>query len=125
MRISPVKIARNLRDIHQDCIELYTLLSEQVRELLWKMIEERGWFFLSRLKRLESFALKVETGRVPDPRNLEDFLPAPLSCPQYEKCRKRRTLSASVLRLIDEGHLSRRKLTNLLPVSCLMTYDST
>ena len=81
MRISPVKIARHLRDIHQDCIELYTLLSKQVRELLWTPIEEQGWFFLSRLKRLESFALKVETGRVPDPRNLEDFFACTIVVP--------------------------------------------
>ena len=81
MRTSPVKIARRLRDIHQDCTELYTLLSKQVRELLGTKVEEQGWFFLHRLKQLESFALKIETGRVPDPGNLEDFFACTIVVP--------------------------------------------
>lgn len=76
-----MKITRRLRDIHQDCFELYTLLGNQVGEVLRKTIEERGWFYLSRVKRLESFALKVETGRVPDPRNLEDFFACTIVVP--------------------------------------------
>ena len=36
-------------------------------------MEGRRWFFFSRLKSLESFALKVESGRVQNPNKLEDF----------------------------------------------------
>ena len=92
MRILPVKIARRLRDIHQDCTELYTLLSQQVRELLWTPIEEQGWFFLSRLKMLESFALKIETGRVPDPKNLDDFFACTIVVPTIREVQEAENL---------------------------------
>lgn len=68
-----MKITTQLRDIHRDATEKYERLSGEVRDLLKIKVEEKDWFFLSRLKSLESFALKVETGRVHDPRVMEDF----------------------------------------------------
>ena len=44
-------------------------------------VENRGWFFLSRIKADDSFALKVETGRVPDPEHLEDFFACTIVVP--------------------------------------------
>ena len=76
-----MKIVKRLRDLHRDCHEQYSLLSEEVQELLRPRADERGWFYLSRLKDLESFALKMETGRVPDPAKLEDFFACTLVVP--------------------------------------------
>ena len=76
-----MKIAKCLRDIHGDCLQQYGILKEEVEVLLKPKAEERGWFFLSRLKELESFALKLETGRVPDPSKLEDFLACTIVVP--------------------------------------------
>jgi ppGpp synthetase/RelA/SpoT-type nucleotidyltranferase len=44
----------------------------------------RDWFFVSRVKEEESFAQKVESGRVPDPSKLEDFLGAMLVVPRHQ-----------------------------------------
>lgn len=41
----------------------------------------KGWFFISRLKEQESFALKIETGRVADPRRMEDFFACTIVVP--------------------------------------------
>ena len=68
-----MKIVKALRDIHQECLPNYKFLGQEVQGLLKAKVEERRWFFYSRLKNLESFALKVESGRVPNPNNLEDF----------------------------------------------------
>ena len=76
-----MKIVKRLRDIHQDCLPRYRTLSEEVKGLLKPKAEERDWFFLSRLKGLESFALKVEAGRVADPKNLEDFFACTIVVP--------------------------------------------
>ena len=76
-----MKIVKRLRDIYDECKPLYTILSEEVREILKPKAEERDWFFLSRLKELESFALKVETGRVPDPAKLEDLFACTIVVP--------------------------------------------
>ncbi len=71
--IRPVKIVKALRDVHDACSPDYEFLAEEVEGLLKAKVESRKWFFYSRVKSLESFALKVESGRVPDPKRLEDF----------------------------------------------------
>ena len=76
-----MKINKPLRDIHRDCAARYKKLSVEVTELLRPLADERGWYYLSRLKQLESFALKIETGRVPDPSKLEDFFACTLVVP--------------------------------------------
>jgi ppGpp synthetase/RelA/SpoT-type nucleotidyltranferase len=76
-----MKIARELRDIFFKASERYERLASEVRDTLKTSVEEKGWFFTSRVKKLESFALKVETGRVLDPRNLEDFFACTIVVP--------------------------------------------
>ena len=76
-----MKIAKGLREIHGDCLQQYGVLKEEVETLLKPNAEKQGWFFLSRLKELESFALKLETGRVSDPSRLEDFLACSIVVP--------------------------------------------
>jgi ppGpp synthetase/RelA/SpoT-type nucleotidyltranferase len=68
-----MKIIKQLRDLYQASSIKYERLAVEVRETLKPRVEVASWFFLSRLKDLESFALKVETGRVPDPHSMEDF----------------------------------------------------
>ena len=68
-----VKIVKSIRDIYLDQTVRGRRLSLEVNELLKAEVEGRGWFFESRLKEEDSFALKLETGRVVDPTRLEDF----------------------------------------------------
>ena len=75
-----MKIVKALRDIHHDCLPNYKLLAEEVEGLLKAKVEGRRWFFYSRLKSLQSFALKVESGRVQNLDNLEDFFRV------YDRC---------------------------------------
>ncbi|MBO9102288.1 MULTISPECIES: hypothetical protein [Rhizobium] len=56
-------------------------LAAEVQLFLKEEAEKQGWFFVSRLKELESFALKIETGRVPEPAKLEDFFACTLVVP--------------------------------------------
>jgi ppGpp synthetase/RelA/SpoT-type nucleotidyltranferase len=68
-----MKIIKKIRDLHAESDERYKRLSDEVQGLLKGEVESRGWFFISRLKGVESFALKIETGRVPEPAKMEDF----------------------------------------------------
>lgn len=68
-----MKIARSVRALFDECEPLYQRLSADVNERLKPRVEQRQWFFTSRVKQLESYALKLETGRVSDPRRPEDF----------------------------------------------------
>lgn len=89
-RLPQVKISRALRDAYGIARERYDRLAAEVRGTIKSRAEERGWFFSSRVKELESYALKVETGRVGDPSAMEDFLgctivvPNALALPEAE-----------------------------------------
>lgn len=67
-----MKISNAIRDIYNTQLEAYSPLSERVDEL-FKNIKGKQWHYESRVKQLESFALKLETGRCPNPAQIEDF----------------------------------------------------
>jgi hypothetical protein len=67
-----MKISQSVRDAYAEAEDRYSLLKEHVDRLLLAR-KEPAWHYLSRLKEPESFALKVETGRCPDPKDMEDF----------------------------------------------------
>ena len=76
-----MKIVNTIRRIYDDNKPLYKQLEKEVKETLKPTVETKNWFFLSRVKELESFALKIETGRVPDPGKMEDFLACTIVVP--------------------------------------------
>lgn len=58
-----VKIEASIRRAHSEFYEEYTLVQEEVRELLKKACDLRQWIFEDRIKSDESYALKLLTGR--------------------------------------------------------------
>lgn len=67
-----MKIPQSVRRIYEEQRERNLRLKQEVDDTL-KQNKKDAWFYSSRIKDLESFALKLETGRVPDPTQLEDF----------------------------------------------------
>jgi ppGpp synthetase/RelA/SpoT-type nucleotidyltranferase len=68
-----LKIAQSVRDTFQTCEAIYKRLAQDVEERLKPLVEAERWFYIARVKALESYALKLETGRVADPAQPEDF----------------------------------------------------
>lgn len=68
-----MKVPVSVRNIYFDQIEKYEQLKELVDNRMLAL-KRKGWHYESRVKELESFTLKLESGRVPDPFGLEDFL---------------------------------------------------
>ena len=68
-----MKIPLQLRNIYAEERPRFTLLEERVKEFIVGHKDPR-WHYESRVKSLESFALKVETGRCANPARMEDFL---------------------------------------------------
>lgn len=66
-----MKISKSLRDLHAGMTEEYERLRREVDNFM-ETHKEHDWHYVSRLKDLESFALKVETGRS-NPAEMEDF----------------------------------------------------
>jgi len=67
-----MKIPLSIRAAYQDARPTYDRLKEQVDALLIRSKNAR-WHYESRVKGEESFAQKIETGRVPDPSAMEDL----------------------------------------------------
>ena len=67
-----MKVTNSIRSCHrQQCIRAEEL-AKRVRELLVRYKEKR-WYYDERIKELESFALKIETGKIDNPDNANDF----------------------------------------------------
>jgi ppGpp synthetase/RelA/SpoT-type nucleotidyltranferase len=67
-----MKVPLSVRSLFDEQLELNRRLKEQADRKLESVVEQR-WHYESRVKELQSFALKVETGRFRDPARLEDF----------------------------------------------------
>lgn len=67
-----MKIPASFRAVYEQQSGLAVVLQRRVDELL-KTKKNVNWHYVSRVKTLESFALKLESGRVADPAALEDF----------------------------------------------------
>lgn len=67
-----MKIPQSLRDIHSNSKIKYDRLKKCVDNTLLNLKDPR-WHYESRVKELESFALKVESGYYDDPASIEDF----------------------------------------------------
>ncbi len=68
-----MKIAQSLRDIYKESEGKYNRLEDEVEATIKSLIKGKRWYYDGRVKELESFALKVETGHYPHPAEMEDF----------------------------------------------------
>jgi ppGpp synthetase/RelA/SpoT-type nucleotidyltranferase len=96
-----VKIVKRVRDLHDECKPRYDRLSDEIREILKPRSEERNWFYLGRVKELESFALKIETGRTSDPARMEDFFACTIVVPTLGQIEDAERLVSSLFDSIE------------------------
>lgn len=75
-----MKVQASIRALHSDREPIYRALQSKIDKALMS-VKAPTWHYESRVKAEESFALKVESGRVPDPANLEDFFACTLVVP--------------------------------------------
>jgi len=75
-----MKLQASLRSLYEDQLPLAEKMRSEVDRTLRAAKNER-WHYESRVKRLESFCSKIETGRVENPRALDDFLACTLVVP--------------------------------------------
>lgn len=86
-----MKISKSLRDIHSSQREQYEQLQGRVDRII-NALKYRRWHYESRVKDLESFALKVETGRYDNPDQVEDFFACTLVVENLDSMSKAETL---------------------------------
>lgn len=76
-----MKIAKGIRDTYNSVRNEYERLADEVCSKLEPEVNAKDWFFIWRLKEQESFALKIETGRIDDPGRMEDFFACTIVVP--------------------------------------------
>ena len=67
-----MKIVSSIRNIYNDNVDLYRSLKNEVDGLMKRIIKDQ-WHYHSRVKELESFALKAETGRCKKISKMDDL----------------------------------------------------
>lgn len=67
-----MKINSKVRTLYQELYDLHQLVENRVKNI-FEAKKRKQWFFIHRIKGEESFALKLETGRVKNAREMEDF----------------------------------------------------
>jgi ppGpp synthetase/RelA/SpoT-type nucleotidyltranferase len=68
-----MKIATSIRSLYAELQPSCVALQKKVDELLRIEANTRRWHYESRVKSEQSFALKLESGRIQNPAELEDF----------------------------------------------------
>ncbi len=79
-----MKIINSIASIYKLCEPLNLQLKNYVDEII-ASIKSHYWHYDSRVKTLESFALKIETGRVLDAKKLEDFFACTLVVENHQQ----------------------------------------
>lgn len=72
-----MKVVGSIRNIYNSRRPVYEALKGEADDFFWAKKRER-WHYESRVKDLDSFCLKLETGRFEKPSKLEDFFGASL-----------------------------------------------
>ena len=98
-----MKIPHSVRSLYADQLPLNERLKDKVDELLRTLAARGRWHYESRIKSETSFALKLESGRIRDPRATEDFF----AC----------TLVVQNLSVIEEVEQKIRELFRSTPIS--------
>ena len=66
-----MKIPNSVRSIYEELLPAYRELKGLV-DTRFQALREPRWHYESRVKQAQSFALKLETGRVPNPKEMEE-----------------------------------------------------
>jgi len=92
----PASVRRLFEDQHDRNFRLKVKVDERI-----KGIKDERWHYESRVKTLQSFALKVESGRFPNPGALEDFFAGTLVVANASELDRAEALVLSKFTLIE------------------------
>ena len=95
-----MKVSKSIRSLYDELLSSQQILKTKVDQILTGKKDPR-WHYFSRLKELESFAQKLETGRVGDPKKPEDFFGCTLVVENQASIPKAEKLIAETFNLVE------------------------
>lgn len=110
-----MKIIQSIEAIYDTQKEINLILKKRVDEI-FSTIKKENWHYFSRVKQLESFALKLETGRFVDSSKLSDFFACTLVVENLDQITKANALIRSKFNIIEQKPPNPR-FTHKLPWS--------
>ena len=119
-----MKISLSIRNIYNDQYEINSTLKNLVDEKI-KALKRASWHYESRIKSDESFALKIETGRVTNPKELDDFFACRLVVENRRSVFEAEDLIKSQFNLVERRPPSDKKThksSNCFPFDDLRLY---
>ncbi|MBT9547790.1 MAG: hypothetical protein IV090_20540 [Candidatus Sericytochromatia bacterium] len=93
-----MKVPLSVRNLYLDQVKVY----EELQQLVDKLISSKRnprWHYESRVKQLESFAQKLETGRFDNPKDLEDFFACTIVVNNFHSIKEAEDLICSLFTL--------------------------
>lgn len=110
-----MKVIQSIESIYDEQKELNDKLKVKVDQI-FKRIKKDTWHYIGRVKELESFALKLETGRFLNPNMLEDFFACTLVVENLDQINKATSLIRNNFNVISQKPKSSR-MTHKEPFS--------
>lgn len=98
---SSAKVEQSIRLEYEKRYELFKPLEQNVLDLIEKACKEKKWIFVHRVKELESYALKLLTGRTQQ-YEIDDFLACTIVVPSLRDVDSAKTLVNSCFTVITE-----------------------
>lgn len=98
---SSSKVEQSIRAEYEKRLELFRQLEEKVLTLINGACEKNKWIFVHRLKELESYALKLFTGRT-NQYEIDDFLACTIVVPNLKDIESAKNLVKSCFDVHDE-----------------------
>ncbi len=86
-----MKVPSSIRNLYKELKPHYNELSTSVEKKI-NNFKKKEWHYIGRIKELESFALKIETGRCTQPQNMEDFFACTIVVENLSSVAKAETL---------------------------------
>lgn len=96
-----MKIIQSIEAIYEEQKPLNEVLKNRV-DSIFQRIKSDSWHYFSRVKQLESFALKLETGRFKDPKQLEDFFACTIVVENLDQIKKVTSLISDNFHIISQ-----------------------
>ncbi|MHB8790167.1 MAG: hypothetical protein ACYDBT_09830 [Desulfobulbaceae bacterium] len=119
-----MKIPTSVRNGYHAELDAYQSLKQQVDQLLFNK-KESGWHYLSRIKELESYNLKIETGRYCKSTQLDDFFACTLVVENINSIERAHALVESLFNISHKrpvNHKITHKKSDSFPFDDLRIY---